>query len=100
MLRCDPRVFARCPYKAGCVRIEDAMFEEDSDCHKFNQRVLSKPITVADDIRGKSDPQLFLFLYTIINSCKAGCCGACPIGADNCGTLKNWLKSESKEGTE
>ena len=100
MLKCDPRAFARCPYKASCGRIEEAEFTEGSDCDKFNQRILSKPITVADDIRGKSDPQLFLFLYTIINSCKAGCCGACPIGAENCGALKNWLKSESKEGME
>ena len=98
MLKCDPRVFARCPYKGTCGRIEDAKFSEGSDCHKFNQRMLSAPITVADDIRAKSDPQLFVFLYTLIASCKAGDCAACPVGAENCDNLKNWIKSESKEG--
>jgi len=100
MLRCDPRAFARCPYKGSCGRIEDAEFPEDSDCHKFNRRILSTPVTVSDDIRAKSDPQLFLFLYTLISSCKAGDCGACPIGEKNCSNLRNWLKSESKEGNE
>lgn len=99
MLKCDPRAFARCPYKRSCSRIEDAIFTEGSDCHKFNQRILSSPITVADEIRGKSDPQLFLFLHTLINSCKAGDCSICPIGADNCANLRTYLKSESKEDT-
>lgn len=69
---------------------------EGSDCDKFNQRILAAPITVADDIRAKSDTQLFLFLYTVIESCKTRNCEACPIGADNCMNLKNWLKSESE----
>lgn len=97
MLKCDPRVFARCPYKGSCGRIEDAVFTENSDCHKFNQRILSVPITVADNLRRKSDPQLYLFLYTLINSCKTGNCQICPIGAENCANLRGWLKSESKE---
>lgn len=98
MLKCDPRAFARCPYQKSCGRIEEAEFPEGSDCQKFNERILAKPITVADDIRAKSDPQLYLFLYTLIESCKAKACGACPIGADNCTSLKSWLKSERKEG--
>lgn len=97
MLKCDPRAFARCPYKASCGRIEDAEFPEGSDCDKFNQKILSASITVADDLRAKSDPQLYLFLYTLINSCKAGDCLICPIGADNCANLKGWLKSENKK---
>ena len=40
LMRCDPRAFARCPYKRSCVRIEDATFTEGSDCHRFNERVL------------------------------------------------------------
>mgnify|MGYP007057688726 FL=1 len=98
MLKCDPRAFAWCPYQKTCGRIEEAEFPEGSDCHKFNERILAKPITVADDIRAKSDPQLYLLLYTLIESCKAKACGACPIGPDNCTNLKSWLKSESKEG--
>lgn len=95
MIKCDPRAFARCPYQKSCGRIEEAEFTESSDCDRFNQRILAKTITVADDIRAKSDPQLFLFLYTLIESCKARNCAACPIGAENCIKLKEWLKSES-----
>lgn len=98
MIKCDPRAFARCQYKKACGRIEDAEFTEGSDCDRFNQRILTKPITVADDIRAKSDPQLFLFLYTLIESCKTRNCEACPIGPEKCASLKTWLKSESKEG--
>ena len=94
MKKCDPRAFARCPYQKSCGRLEDAEFEPGGDCDRFNQRILAKPITVADDIRAKSDPQLFLFLYTLIESCKVRNCDACPIGADNCMSLKGWLKSE------
>ena len=98
MIKCDPRAFVRCPYKKACGRIEDAEFTEGSDCDRFNQKILAKPITVADDIRAKSDPQLFLFLYTLIESCKTRNCEACPIGPEKCASLKTWLKSESKEG--
>ena len=97
MLKCDPRAFARCPYQKSCGRIEEAEFSEGSDCHKFNQKILAKPITVADDIRAKSDPQLYLFLYTLIESCKTNNCGACPIGADNCKNLRGWLKSKGAD---
>lgn len=80
LINCDPRAFARCPYQRSCGRIEEAQFTEGSDCEKFNQKILAKPIMVADDIRAKSDPQLFLFLYTLIESCKSRNCEACPIG--------------------
>lgn len=98
MLKCDPRVFARCPYQKSCIRIEEAEFAAGSDCDVFNQRVLAQPITVADDIRAKSDPQLFLFLYMVIASCKSHNCEACPIGPEKCQNLKTWLKSESEGG--
>ena len=63
MLKCDPRVFAQCPYKGSCVRLEDATFMEDSDCERFNKRVLSRPVTNGDRIRMMNDAELSEFLY-------------------------------------
>ena len=59
MLKCDPRAFAQCPghkYCGSCAT--DATFMEGSECDKFNQSVLSKPMTNADRIRAMSDEEL------------------------------------------
>ena len=45
MPKCDPRAFARCPYKATCAPIEEATFMEGSDCDLYNQKVLRTPLT-------------------------------------------------------
>lgn len=63
MLKCDPRAFAQCPghkYCGSCAT--DATFMEGSECDKFNQSVLSKPMTNADRIRAMSDEALAEFL--------------------------------------
>lgn len=98
MLKCDPRAYARCPYKGSCVDLENAQFPEGGDCHLFNQKVLSSQMTEADYIRTMSDPQLYLFLYTLTRSCAEKNCQACPIGAENCANLRQWLKSIKTEG--
>lgn len=99
MLKCDPRVFARCPYKKSCVSVEQAEFTEGSDCEKFNQKVLQSKETNADKIRTMSDIELATFLYTLSRSCADHACLTCPIGTSNCQVLLAWLKrpKENKE---
>lgn len=65
MPKCDPRAFARCPYNKTCVPVEEATFTVGSDCDLFNQKVLRTPITHADSIRGMTDRELAVFLYTV-----------------------------------
>lgn len=67
MLKCDPRVFARCPYKGSCVSLEQAEFTEGSDCEKFNQKVLNAPVTNGDKIRMMNDTELARLLNRFDN---------------------------------
>lgn len=67
MLKCDPRVFARCPYKGSCVSLEEAVFTEGSDCEKFNQKVLNAPVTNGDKIRMMNDTELARLLSRFEN---------------------------------
>lgn len=81
MLRCDPRAFARCPYNMTCVRIEEAVFAEESDCHQFNRKVLRQPVTNGDRIRTAGDRYLVELLAQFDNTddvlhycqCKSEC---------------------------
>lgn len=67
MMKCDPRVFARCPYKGSCVSLEQAEFAEGSDCEKFNQKVLNAPVTNGDKIRMMNDTELARLLSRFDN---------------------------------
>lgn len=59
MMRCDPRAFARCPYKKECSdSAEHTSFYEGTECDYFNQRVIRAPLTNADKFRAKSDEEL------------------------------------------
>lgn len=97
MKKCDPRVYARCLYNSMCLSPPDAEFPEGSDCDLFSKRVMASPETEADHIRGMSDPQLYLFLYTVTRSCRDQNCTACPIGPENCQNLRQWLKQKKVE---
>lgn len=97
-LKCDPRVFARCPYKGTCGSIEDAEFCEGSDCDLFNKKVLSAAVTNADHIRGMSDMELATFLHTATRACADRNCAVCPIGIENCAVMLHWLKKPEMEG--
>lgn len=97
MLQCNPRAFARCPYKATCAPVEKATFREDSDCDLWNQKVLRNPITNADRIRGMSDREMATFLYTLSRSCADHACLTCPIGMENCQVILRWLKRDAEE---
>lgn len=98
MLKCDPRAFARCPYKGSCGSIEDAVFPEGSDCDIFNKKKLSAAVTNADHIRGMSDMELATFLYTVTRACADHNCAQCPMGPDHCTVLLHWLKTPEMEG--
>lgn len=99
MLKCDPRAFARCPYNKTCIPMEEAIFIEGSDCDRFNQKVLRAPITNADRIRGMTDRELAVFLYTATRACADRTCHTCPIGQMNCIVLIQWLKQEAACGS-
>lgn len=97
MMKCDPRAFARCPYKGSCVNLEEAEFAEGSDCDLFNKRILERPITNADKIRGMSDLELSFFLHNITRACADHDCSSCPIGEQNCIVMLYWLKKSELE---
>ena len=66
MLKCDPRAFAQCPghqYCGSCAA--EVGFMEGSECDKFNQSILSKPITIADRIRTTDDVVLMNRIYEL-----------------------------------
>lgn len=94
MMKCDPRVFARCPYNATCVSVEQAEFREGSDCHKFSEKILENPPTHGDRIRGMNDRELALFLMDVVRCCTDRDCGNCPIGYPNCITMPYWVQQK------
>ena len=96
MMNCHPRAFARCPYNKTCISVEMAEFQENSDCHRFNNKVLDMPPTNSDRIRGMSDKDMAAFLMAIAKSCTNRACGSCQIGKDNCQTILGWLQKEGK----
>lgn len=59
MLKCDPRAFARCPYRKECSDgPEHTSFYKGTECDYFNQQVIHAPLTNADIIRSMTDEEL------------------------------------------
>lgn len=92
MMKCDPRAFARCPYNITCGSLEMAEFTENSDCHRFNNKVLDMPVTNGDKIRMMDDRELASFLTTITRVCADHRCGDCPIGNPACIAMVHWVR--------
>ena len=66
MMKCDPRAFARCPYRKGCSDSpEHTSFYEGTECDYFNQQVIHAPPTNADRIRAMTDEELSEFISRI-----------------------------------
>lgn len=63
MLNCSPKAFAMCPTRELCGNIQEATFTENSECARFNQSVIDKPITNADRIRAMSDAELVDLIF-------------------------------------
>lgn len=97
MIKCDPRVKAKCPFKNPCCGDEDGYYLDGSDCDRFARGVLAPPPTNADHIRSMTDQELadFLALFTM--------CDFCPADNENCPKnccsmrLERWLKKPYKE---
>lgn len=75
MLKCDPRAFARCPYRKECSDSpEHTSFYEWTECDYFNQQVIHAPLTNADRIRAMTDEELAEFLRRVhVDPCSACC---------------------------
>ena len=95
--KCDPRAFARCPYSATCISVDQAEFAENSDCALFNKKVLDSPSTNADKIRGMTDIQMATFLHSITRACADRDCANCPIGEENCIVMLHWLRKTERK---
>jgi len=74
MLRCSAEAFAKCPTRHLCDTPHEATFTEGSECDKFNQQVLDKPMTNADRIRAMSDEELAKWLLDVMSH-KVACFG-------------------------
>ena len=94
MMNCHPRAFARCPYNKTCISVEMAEFTENSDCHRYNNKVLDMPPTNADRIRGMEDKEMADFIMAVAKACAEKACDSCPIGKNNCKNMVKWLKKE------
>lgn len=95
-LKCDPRVFARCPYKGTCISLDKAEFPEGSDCEAFHKKVLTTSITNGDHIRAMNDMELAAFLHSITRACADRSCRSCPIGDQNCIVMLHWIRQPEK----
>ena len=72
LIRCDPRVYAKCPTRKVCGQVGQAEYFEGSDCDKFAETVLSAPPTCADHIRSMTDEELAKSrVYAVIKDYKA-----------------------------
>ena len=84
MMKCHPMAYERCPHHKYCDSMETAFFTEGSVCDQFNQRILSRavtldvtvkdlfeemtrpsPMTMADKIRAMSDEDLTDMIYDL-----------------------------------
>lgn len=113
MKRCDPKARAKCPDGKQCELY--AEFADGSECDKFNEKVLSQPMTNADRIRAMSDEELAEFIM-LSPEMEFGVCECCEVfrghgaythcGTENgwctaelrCGAFKKWLQQPAEEG--
>lgn len=91
MKRCDPKARAKCPDGKQCELY--AEFADGSECDKFNEKVLSQPMTNADRIRAMSDEELAEVIMCPYGSepdlcCTKGTCLEC---------CEKWLQQPAEE---
>ena len=92
MIKCNPKAFMKCPVRMKHCKTEaEAYFCDGSDCHKFNQKILSAPKTNADRIRAMSDEELADFII------EAEACGNEGVSIADWGmTMLEWLKQPAE----
>lgn len=96
MLRCSREAFAKCPTRHLCGTPNDATFAEGSECDKFNQQILNKPMTKADRIRAMSDEELAKIIMCPYDVDPDSCCPESTC-LECC---KKWLKQPAEEGAD
>lgn len=65
MKYCSMDAFVRCPLDERCKNFREACFVEGSECDSFNQSILNRPMSAADQIRNMSDKELAAYLLDI-----------------------------------
>lgn len=65
MLRCSKEAFAKCPTRHLCGSLEEATFAENSECARFNAKILELPMTNGDRIRCMSNEELAEIIYKL-----------------------------------
>lgn len=98
MLRCSPEAFAKCPTRHICGNPQEATFMEGSECDRFNQSVMDKPVTNADRIRAMSDEELVEFInhFNVCDNRSGDECRRTYIA--NCAAcVLDWLQQPAKE---
>lgn len=104
-IKCDPRVYARCPTRESCEI--GAEYAKDSECAQFAESVLNQPATNADVIRRMSDEELAdaMCRNPIFTVCDAVCKGDCK-AVDTLNdtkeavckrTILDWLRQPAEE---
>lgn len=100
MKRCSKEAFARCPLNERCGAFRDASYMEGSECDAFNQAVLNRPRTNADQIRTMSDRDLAEWICNTNSVCE--CCairGKCEEPYNDFVCTKNvleWLQQPAE----
>lgn len=96
-IKCDPRVYARCPTRESCEI--GAEYAKDSECAQFAESVLNQPATNADRIRAMSDEELAEFIpnwsYTNACKCEEQSYADCNLKCEEC--VLDWLQQPAKE---
>lgn len=107
MIQCDPRAFAKCPTRHLCGgSARDACFAEGSECDKFNQQVLTQPMSNADRFLSMTDEDMLAFAKKQIGCgfdffpCGIVCDGKCESFDDETCRAKilKWWHQPAKEG--
>ena len=97
MLRCSKEAFAKCPTRHLCGSPEEATFAENSECARFNAKILELPMTNGDRIRCMSNEELAEFIRKPFcdrrthEECKLSYCGVCEV------CVLDWLKEPAEE---
>lgn len=104
MKYCSIEAFARCPLDERCKDFREACFVEGSECDSFNQSILNRPRTNADQIRSMSDKELAAYLGDIAgddfhcNYCDGCHCTGADDECDCC--LLRYLQSPVNGGAD
>lgn len=97
MIKCDPRAYAKCQTRQYCgPSAADCDYMEGSECDRFNQLVLSRPMINGDRIRSMTDNDLAEFLCSITD-CFDGKCPAAEYCRSGHNGMKEYLQQRVEE---